>query len=53
MNEKMTMFSIRLKPSIIEKLNEISKLKHLPMRTMIRAWILDRLENELEVDKNE
>lgn len=52
MNEKMIMFSIRLKPNTIEKLNKLAELKHFPMRTMIRSWILERLDNEGMIDKN-
>jgi hypothetical protein len=52
MFEKKIMFSIRLNPSAIENLNKVSELKHLPMRTMIRSWIMERLEKELEVSED-
>lgn len=41
--------SIRLPETVIATLNEIASKKHLPMRTMLRAWVLDRKETEEKV----
>lgn len=38
--------SIRLPEETIVTLNEIASKKHLPMRTMLRAWVMDRVVRE-------
>jgi predicted DNA-binding protein len=54
MKKNMEIFSIRLKPETIEKLNKISNQKHLPMRTMVRSWLMERIDKELmEVNNGE
>ena len=40
------MFNVRLTDEQYEQLEEVARAKHLPMSTMARAWLLDRLENE-------
>ena len=48
----MEIFSVRLKSETISELREISKDRHLPLRTMVRAWILERLDLEKRDDNN-
>ncbi len=43
--------SIRLSEEAIVALNKIAEDKHLPTRTMLRAWVLDRKEIEEEATK--
>ena len=40
------MFNVRLTDEQYQQLEEVARAKHLPMSTMARAWLLDRLENE-------
>jgi hypothetical protein len=35
------MFNVRLSED-----RELARARHLPMSTMVRAWLLDRLEHE-------
>lgn len=45
--------SIRLSPNSIKKINDIAKKQHLPARTLIRAWIMQRLDTEEETSAPE
>jgi hypothetical protein len=40
------MFNVRLTDEQYEQLEEVARAKHLPLSTMARAWLLDRLDNE-------
>ncbi len=40
------MFNLRLTDDQYQQLEEVARAKHLPVSTMARAWLLDRLENE-------
>ena len=40
------MFNLRLTDEQYQQLEEVARAKHLPVSTMARAWLLDRLENE-------
>ena len=40
------MFNVRLTDEQYQQLERVAKSKHLPVSTMARAWLLDRLENE-------
>lgn len=39
-------YSVRLSPQENNAIQKIADLKHLPASTLVRAWILDRLEQE-------
>ncbi len=40
------MFNVRLTDEQYQQLERVAKAKHLPVSTMARAWLLDRLEGE-------
>jgi hypothetical protein len=40
------MFNVRLSDEQYEQLEQMARAKHLPVSTMARAWLLERLENE-------
>ena len=40
------MFNVRLSDEQYQQLEQVARAKHLPVSTMARAWLLDRLENE-------
>lgn len=40
------MFNVRLTDEQYQQLEEAARAKHLPVSTMARAWLLDRLEAE-------
>lgn len=40
------MFNVRLSDEQYQQLEEVARAKHLPVSTMARAWLLDRLERE-------
>lgn len=40
------MFNVRLTDEQYQQLEEMAQAKHLPVSTMARAWLLDRLEAE-------
>lgn len=40
------MFNLRLTDEQYAQLAKIARTKHLPVSTMARAWLLDRLERE-------
>lgn len=46
MKEILKVFPIRLRESSILKLSKIAHKKHLPVRTMVRVWIMERIETE-------
>lgn len=39
-------YSVRLSPAESNAIQKIADSKHLPASTLVRAWILDRLEQE-------
>lgn len=39
-------YSVRLSPAESNAIQQIADRKHLPASTLVRAWILDRLEQE-------
>lgn len=39
-------YSVRLSPSEEERVLQLAMDKHLPPSTLVRSWILDRLEQE-------
>ena len=43
---QMESFTIRLPVTAINKLNEFARERYLPPRTLIRTWIMQRLEAE-------
>jgi hypothetical protein len=40
------MFNLRLSDEQYAQLEQVARAKHLPVSTMARAWLLDRLEHE-------
>jgi hypothetical protein len=44
---EMKLFTCRLPEKSITKLHEIAKKQHLPLRSMVRGWILQRLDDEM------
>jgi len=40
------MFNVRLTDDQYDELRQIAEEKHLPMSTMARSWLLDRLDTE-------
>jgi hypothetical protein len=45
-NAPSRMFNVRLSEERYEALQELARERHLPMSTMARAWLLDRLDHE-------
>ena len=45
-NAPSRMFNLRLSEDQYEALQELAHQRHLPMSTMARAWLLDRLDHE-------
>ncbi|MDP9224318.1 MAG: hypothetical protein M3P18_10755 [Actinomycetota bacterium] len=45
-NASSRMFNVRLSEEQYEALQELAHDRHLPMSTMARAWLLDRLDQE-------
>ena len=45
---KLILTSVRLSLNSIKKINDIATKQHLPARTLIRAWIMQRLDTEEE-----
>lgn len=45
-NAPSRMFNVRLSEDQYEALQELARRRHLPMSTMARAWLLDRLDHE-------
>lgn len=45
-NAPSRMFNVRLSEEQFGALQQIANAKHLPMSTMARAWLLDRLDEE-------
>lgn len=45
-NAPSRMFNMRLSDEQFDALQQIANAKHLPMSTMARAWLLDRLDAE-------
>jgi ribbon-helix-helix CopG family protein len=45
-NASSRMFNVRLSEDQYEALQELARRRHLPMSTMARAWLLDRLDHE-------
>jgi hypothetical protein len=45
-NRPSRMFNVRLTEEQFTQLQELARTKHLPVSTMARAWLLDRLDHE-------
>ena len=45
-NAPSRMFNLRLSDEQFDALQQVANAKHLPMSTMARAWLLDRLDAE-------
>lgn len=45
-NQASRMFNVRLSEEQFVAIQEIAESQHLPMSTMARAWLLDRLDRE-------
>ena len=44
--QQLKVFTIRLPAKAVEELKEIAQMRYIPTRTMLRAWIMQRLETE-------
>lgn len=44
----MEMFSLRMDKETIEELERLAQARYLPLRIMIRIWIMERIEKEKE-----
>lgn len=45
-NQTSRMFNVRLTDEQFKEIQNLAERRHLPMSTMARAWLLDRLEKE-------
>jgi hypothetical protein len=45
-NQASRMFNVRLSEEQFAAIQDVAERQHLPMSTMARAWLLDRLEEE-------
>jgi hypothetical protein len=45
-NQASRMFNVRLSEEQFAAIQGVAERQHLPMSTMARAWLLDRLEEE-------
>jgi hypothetical protein len=45
-NQPSRMFNVRLTEAQFAAIQELAAQRHLPMSTMARAWLLDRLDHE-------
>ena len=45
-NQPSRMFNLRLTEDQYSAIQELAAQRHLPMSTMARAWLLDRLDRE-------
>lgn len=45
-NQPSRMFNLRLTEDQFAAIQELAAQRHLPMSTMARAWLLDRLDRE-------
>ena len=45
-NRPSRMFNVRLTDEQFSALQDMAREQHLPMSTMARAWLLDRLDHE-------
>lgn len=43
---QMKMLAVRLPESAIREMEQIAKARYVPVRTMIRSWIMVRLDAE-------
>jgi hypothetical protein len=47
---RMDLVSIRLPAELIDGVKEVAARRHLPYQTLMRSWIAERLERELQRD---
>jgi uncharacterized protein YbaP (TraB family) len=45
-NRSSRMFNVRLSDEQFSELRRLAQQRHLPMATMARSWLLDRLDQE-------
>jgi len=45
-NQASRMFNVRLTEDQFAAIQDLASRRHLPMSTMARAWLLDRLDQE-------
>jgi len=46
LQRRTLVYSVRLSPQESNAIQKIADARHLPASTLVRAWILDRLEQE-------
>jgi hypothetical protein len=44
--DSLELMTFRMSPEGIEKAKTIAKKQHIPLRTLIRSWVMQRLDNE-------
>lgn len=49
-NRPSRMFNVRLTDEQFNELRELAREHHLPMSTMARSWLLERLDQERRAD---
>jgi len=49
----MEHFTLRLPSEAVSELEEMSKQAYIPLRTMVRAWIMQRLREEKQAREDE
>jgi len=45
----MEVYTIRLPQTVIEELRELAAAQCLPPRSVVRSWVMQRLENEMNM----
>lgn len=45
-NKTSRMFNLRLSDEQYEEITDLARKRHLPVSTMARAWLLERLDQE-------
>lgn len=43
--------SLRISPQYHSCIEEIARRKHLPVGTILRVWVLERLEQEVKINE--
>lgn len=46
-------FGLRFERLAFKRIKKIAQKEHLSITSLMRQWIMERLEKELQVDKNE
>lgn len=44
----MAHFTLRLPPTVVYEVEKIAAREHLPLRTLVRSWIMQRVDEEAD-----